>query len=746
MKISTGKTISHFKILEKLGSGGMGVLYKAKDTKLNRAVALKFLPFDLTRDPDAKERFIREAQTASALDHPNICTIYQISETEDQQIFIAMAYYEGQTLKEKIKNKPLDIDEALDIVGQIAAGLAKAHAEGIVHRDIKPANIMITREGIVKILDFGLAKLIGQSGITTTGSRVGTVAYMSPEQALGKTIDHRTDIWSVGVVLYEMLTGQLPFKGDIEQAVIYSILNEEPEPITHLQPDIPDYLEQIIYQALQKDQTVRYHSIRHFLEDIKASSASGQPAPEREKSIVVLPFENISVDKENEYFTEGLTDEIITDLSHINELRVISRNSALTLKGTKKRIKAIGRELNVQYVLEGSVRKAGNNYRITAQLIDANNDIHLWGEKYTGTLDDIFDIQEKVSGFIVEALRIKLTPEERQKMVSRPISNVHIYECYLRARQALWFYKEEALKRAEQELHNALEIVGPNELLYATLGAIYNQYVEAMIESETDYLKKAEEYTQKVFELNPDSSHGFRLSGLNNYKRGNLQQAVRDYKRALSNDANNPDILQQLSYCYMLAGKTHAATPYIKKAVEIDPLTPLTHSVRGFQYFIEAKYEKALVHYRRMFQLGPDSPVTHLFFAWVLASGKHSAEAVSIIEQLTHKFPHTIITQLGLFLQNAIIGNKKDVLQAVTQQLKSAAKWVECFSRLMADCYAMIDAKDDAIDWLENAVNLGLCNHPYISKYDSLLENIRGEKRFKLLMEKVKTKWQHFEV
>jgi serine/threonine protein kinase len=467
-----GKTINHYKILEVIGSGGMAVVYKAEDIKLKRLVALKFLPPLMTVNKETRKRFITEARSASALDHPNICTIHEIDETDDRQMFIAMNFYEGETLNHKISRGPLDIPEAVNIAIQTGQGLSKAHEKGIIHRDIKPGNIMITSDNVVKILDFGLAKLPDHTAFTRTGTMLGTVAYMSPQQAGGEKVDHRTDIWSLGVLLFEMLSGCPPFQGDNEQAVVYAILNKDPKPLTSFRKDVPEYIEKVIHKALVKDVENRYQSIQELVKDLTAKSAPEIELPAPENSIVVLPFKDFSEEKENEYFSDGLTEEIITDLSKVKNLLVISRGSAMTFKDTDKKIKEIGKELNVQYALEGSVRKSGNKLRIHAQLIKTKNDTHIWAEKYSGTLEDVFDIQEKVSRSIVDALQLKLSPEEEQKMTKRPIKNVQAYECYLRARQESWLFTPDALKRAIGYLQNGLEIIGENALLYAGMGYV----------------------------------------------------------------------------------------------------------------------------------------------------------------------------------------------------------------------------------------------------------------------------------
>jgi serine/threonine protein kinase len=326
------KIVSHYRLLEKIGEGGMGVVYKAEDTKLKRTVALKFLPPELTRDSQAKARFAQEAQAAAALDHPNICAVFEIGEAEGAT-YIAMPYVKGRSLKERIAAGPLSMEEALDIAGQVAEGLKEAHERGIIHRDIKPANIMLTEKGHAKIMDFGLAKLEAGVDLTKTMAVMGTVAYMSPEQARGEEVDLRTDIWSFGATLYEMLTGQKPFGQKHDQALLYSVLNDTMESVSRICPEIPNHLERVIQKALEKDKFHRYQNMAELLKDLKSTRVSGLTVPKAEKSIIVLPFENISPDPEQEYFCDGMTEEIITDLSHVHNLLVISRSSAIMLVG-----------------------------------------------------------------------------------------------------------------------------------------------------------------------------------------------------------------------------------------------------------------------------------------------------------------------------------------------------------------------------------------------------------------------------
>jgi len=757
-----GKTISHYKILEKLGEGGMGVVYKAEDFKLKRTVALKFLPFELTRDPEAKTRFIQEAQAASALDHPNICNVHEIGETDDDQIFIAMACYEGETLKKKIECRALALDEAIRVAIQVGEGLAKAHAQGIVHRDIKPANVIVTNDGVAKILDFGLAKLAGQVRLTKTGSTAGTVAYMSPEQVQGEEVDHRTDIWSLGVVLYEMLTGWLPFRGEHEAAQLYSIVHEEPRALLSLRPGLPGPVTLAIARALQKDRGLRYQTVQELITDLKklsvaivipgmvSGTASGMvpgiQLPRQEKSIVVLPFENLSPDPDQEYFSDGLTEEVISDLSKVHSLRVISRSSAMTFKGTKKTIPEIARQLNVEHVLEGSVRKAGNNIRITAQLIDAASDAHIWAEKYSGTLDDVFDVQEKVSRSIVDALKLKLTPEESQRIAERPIDNVAAYQCYLRANAEIWRFTESSLDSARLHLQKGLDILGDNALLYSAMALVYWQYVNIGAAQE-DLIAKAEEYAQKALALDPDSPQAHDVIGMiNGAFYGNVREGTRQFRMSLAVNPNDLDALKHFAlYSIISVGKSPAAIPLMERLKRIDPLDPWNHLLQAEFYFYHGDYELALEHHRQYYQSNPESPVAQFVYASTLAYNKRFDEAFSIIDQSAKATPDNVCTKFGLLLKYGLLKDRESAFLEMTPDFQKTCQRDHQWSHIVGIMLALMDARKESLDWLENAVNRGFINYPVLER-DPFLDNLRGEARFKKLMERVKYEWEHFEV
>lgn len=740
-----GQTISHYKILEKLGQGGMGVVYKAEDTRLKRCAALKILPHDLTRDAQAVEWFVQEAQKASALDHQNICTIYEFSETEDGRLFMAMAYYDGETLRQRIERRQLDFDEISTIINQLADGLSAAHKKSIVHRDVKPANIIFTADGVLKILDFGLAKLAGQEQ-TKQNSTHGTIVYMAPEQLSGDSVDHRVDLWSVGVIMYEMLAGRRPFRGEIEQAVIYSILNEEPEPISKFRVDVPKYLEHIILKTLEKDPNERYANVDEIVADLRTLVPPLVKNHHKQKSIVVLPFDDMSPNKDQSYMSDGLTEEIITDLSYVKQLRVISRASAMAFKESGKDIQQIRRRLDVQYVLEGSVRKFGKNLRITAQLIDAKNDSHLWAEKYNGTIDDIFQIQENVSAAIVEALKIKLAPEEEKRRTRHELTNVAAYECYLRARQFLWYFKEDLLRRAEDEVERALEMTGPNELLYSTLGWIYHQYVEIGVQTDIDYHQKAEECVQKVFELNPDSDSGHGLAGALSFRRGDLQKAVNDFKKALAVNPQEPSVLQQFVYCSMLAGHGTAVLPSIDVLEQIDPMTPINVCMRGFYYCMEGRFAEGLPYYEKMYSMSSENPAVRLFTAWIYSWNELEDRAIVLLDLIIRETPDTIFAPLAMFMKYVLLGEREKALASLPPQALAAAQQVEVFSRCLMEFYALLGETDKALDWLEKTVERGFINYPYLAQHAIYLKSIRREQRFHQILEKVKIKWKEFTV
>jgi len=465
------------------------------------------------------------------------------------------------------------------------------------------------------------------------------------------------------------------------------------------------------------------------------------------KSIIVLPFENMSPDPDQEFFSDGLTEEIITDLSHIQDLLVISRSSAMTFKGNRKKIKDIAREVNVHYVLEGSVRKAGNNLRITAQLIDGTNDTHLWAEKYNGTLDDVFDIQEKVSKSIIDALKLKLSKEERNKITEHPINDAQAYECYMRAMQYIWNFTEESLQKSLGYLNHGLEIIGDSVLLYSGMSYVYLQFYHSGLRPETKYLDLAEEYINKIFELEPDSPHGHRLSGLLIFIRhGSTKESYDHLKKSYSLDPNNPSTIQWLLYITaMHKGNKSAAEPLIKNLLRIDPLTPANIAWASIIHHTEGRFDLLVDAYYKYSNMEPDNVNAHWALMYAYFKDNQLNKAFKLIQEIQRKWPNHMFMKLSLLLQYSITNEPDSFKKILTDELEEFA-WTDFILPLyMAECYSLLDKRQEAIKWLKQAFNRGMINYPFLNSHNPFLDNIRGDKLFKELMKKVKVEWENFE-
>jgi TolB-like protein len=466
---------------------------------------------------------------------------------------------------------------------------------------------------------------------------------------------------------------------------------------------------------------------------------------EKRKSIIVLPFANMSPDPGDAYFADGLTEEIIAHLSHVRSMRVISRNSAMVLKGTPKDTRTIAQDLDVQYVLEGSVRKAGEDLRITAQLIEAEIDTHLWAESYAGTIGDIFQIQEEVSRSIVTALKVELSPRENRKIGERPIADIKAYECYLKAYQEIFQYTEESFTRAVRLLQNGLEIVGENELLFEAMGNAHLQQVNFMIQPEQRFLDEAEEWAKKILDLDPESAQGLFLSALIQWKRGFWREGIARLKEASSLEENYPRPLEYLVYLHALAGKGDTAREYLPKLMELEPLIPLYHCFPGWIKYLEGDFDAAVEPIRKFHSMEPESPYSTFILLSFLTRLQRSDEAFSLVGVLEERAPQDPFTVLALARKHALKGDPETVRGLVTPEFAKAARWDEQFSWEVAANYALIGEEDEALTWLENAVNRGFINYPFLHEMDPLLSNLRGGVRFEDLMARVRQEWQSFE-
>ena len=753
-----GSKLAHYEIVSALGRGGMGEVWKARDTNLGREVAIKVLPTEFVRDREHLARFRREAQAASALNHPNICTIYDLGE-HDQQPFMVMELLKGETLRERLARGSLSNDQVFEIGVQVAQALDAAHSEGIIHRDIKPDNIFITDRGAAKILDFGLARMQNvlaaeaptMGEVTEAGTLLGTVSYMSPEQARGEELDARSDLFSLGVVLYQMTTGQPAFTGNTTAVIFERIFNATPDPPTRLNPNVSRELDGVIGRLLVKDRHQRTESARALCDDLERARLSGSgrqgAATARTdnalKSIAVLPFENLSADAGNEYFSDGLTDEIITDLSQIRSLRVISRNSSIQLKRSGKDLKTVAEELNVRYLLEGSVRKAGSAVRVTAQLIDPVRDQHLWAQKYSGQLEDIFEIQEQISRQIVDALKMRLSPSEDQKLAERPIDNVAAFECYHRARREIYKFTPEGIDRALELINQALEIVGDNELLYATQGTIYWQCVNAAIKSEDDLIEKAEACARRVFEINPESAAGYGLLGMVRQAQGRPGEAARSYKRALALQPDNLYAVTELGRIYMCVGYYDECRSMFLKGLALDPVSAVVRAAQLSNEYLFGQHETVEKEGPEVLALSP-LHICSLYAMWLIED-QQADRALEVLEANPDEDVPTIAGQLCEFLKLSIQGKRAEAETSIEEELLQRAWKVEWWSWQVAARYALIDEEERAIDWLENASDRGFIHYPFLAEHSRVFRKLDDNPRFQRLLNKVRAAWEQFE-
>jgi serine/threonine protein kinase/tetratricopeptide (TPR) repeat protein len=805
----------------------MGEVFLAQDVQLGRKVALKFLPSDLMQNVDRLRRFEQEARAASALNHPNILTIFEVGQTEEVH-FIATEFIDGCTLRQHLARAPLNLSEVLDVAIQVASALIAAHEAGIIHRDIKPDNIMLRADGIVKVLDFGLAKLTEPQTVaadtsaptvpkaqTEPGVVMGTVQYMSPEQARGLAVDARTDIWSLGVLLYEMLAHRTPFEGATRSDIVAAILNKEPSPLARYAPDAPAELERIVTKALAKERNERYQTVRDLAIDLRRLKQrldveaelkrTGQAdardieiktrAVEREKaetapavdahktsgdlslinrikghkttaiiialsavaliaaviiyfrngsartgrtidSLAVLPFVNLSGDPNTEYLSDGITDSLIDSLSQLPNLKVMSRNSVFRYKGRETDAQAAGHELGVRAVLTGRVMQRGDELSINVELVDAQDNTHIWGERYERKLSDILALQDDISKDISEKLRLRLTGEEQKRMTKRYTDNTEAYQLYLQGRFYLYKRQREGFQKAIDYFQQAINKDPNYALAYAGLADSYLAFGSYSVIPGTESFPKAEEAATKALELDGTLAEAHTSMGLIKlYYRWNRTDAETEFKRAIELNPNYAGAHYGYAYCLITMKRMDESIAEIKRAIELDPLSLAIASDAGEIYYFARQPDQAIAQLHKAIEMDSSFPRAHFLLGRALEQKRDFAAAIAEFNT-ARTLSQDSAEALAALGQGYAASGKRDEAQKILNELQDRAKQSYISPHFMAIIYAELGENDQAFEWLNKAVEKRFPPLIYL-EVNPVWDNLRTDPRYEELLRRI---------
>lgn len=729
-----------YEIIEELGKGGMGKVYRVEDKKINEEVALKLIKPEIASDKKTIERFSNELKMARKISHRNVCRMYDLNE-EDGTTYITMEYVPGEDLKSFIhRSKRLDIGTAISISKQICEGLAEAHRLRVVHRDLKPNNIMIDKEGNVRIMDFGIARSLEAKGITGGGVMIGTPEYMSPEQVEGKDVDQRSDIYSLGCVLYEMLTGNPPFEADTSAALIHKHIKEDPKPPSKLNPQVQEALEDIILKCLEKKPERRYQRAAEIIKAIGEAKPElisvATPSKIQKNSIAVLPFADMSPQKDQEYFCEGVSEELINALNKVKGLQVASRTAAFQFKGKGYDIDEIGKKLKVQTVLEGSVRKAGNKLRITAQLINIADGYHIWSERYDREMDDVFAIQDEISLAIVDNLKVKLLGEEKAVLTKRYTEDFDAYNLYLKG---IYFWNrryEGGLKRGLEYFQQAIQKDPTYALAYAGIAGCYISLGWFDWLHPKEAFTKAKKAAEKALQMDDNIAEAPNSLAFTKFIFDwEWAAAEREFKRALELNPRSADAHHWYSHYLVAMGQHNEAIAEVKKALQLDPLLLIVNGALGWHFFLDHKYDQAIEQYQKTLDLDPSFVVSLWGLGIAYMQKAMYNEAAVAVQNAIDLTGEASLFAVTLDMIYSLAGKKfeaKNLLKKILEQSKQ--RYVSPFN--ISLIHLGLNQKDEAFEWLNNAYEQRDHWMAYI-KVHPMLDSLRSDPRFTALLKKM---------